>query len=311
MLKYGLQRLITTIPVLLGVTVLVFSLMHLVPGDPVKAMFRATGESVEIPPEVYESIRKQYGFDKPVPVQYLIYMGRLFQGDMGRSTIRNRPVTELIRQNWRFTAELALTAITFAIVFGVLLGVVAAVNRGGWWDTLSMLAATFGVSMPNFWFGLMAMLVFAIQLGWLPASGVGGFKFVILPALTLGISAAAIIARLTRSSLLEALGEDYVRTARAKGVRERRVTFIHALRNSLIPVVTLIGLQFGSLLAGAVVSETVFARRGLGSLTLEAVTSKDFPLAQGLILIIALIYVVVNIIVDMLYAALDPRIQYS
>ena len=174
-----------------------------------------------------------------------------------------------------------------------------------------MLAATFGVSMPNFWFGLMAMLVFAIQLGWLPASGVGGFKFVILPALTLGISAAAIIARLTRSSLLEALGEDYVRTARAKGVRERRVTFIHALRNSLIPVVTLIGLQFGSLLAGAVVSETVFARRGLGSLTLEAVTSKDFPLAQGLILIIALIYVVVNIIVDMLYAALDPRIQYS
>ena len=165
--------------------------------------------------------------------------------------------------------------------------------------------------MPNFWFGLLAMLVFSVQLGWLPASGVGGWQFLVLPSLTLGISAAALIARLTRSSLLEILTEDYVRTARAKGLRERRVTFVHALRNALIPVVTLIGLQFGALLAGAVVVETVFARRGIGSLTLQSVTSKDFPLAQGLILFIATTYVLVNVVVDLFYVVIDPRIQYE
>lgn len=310
MVQYAAKRLLRAIPILLGVSILVFSMMHLVPGDPVKIMFRISGEAAAIPPEQYEAVRRQYGFDQPLPVQYLRYLTRLLQGDMGTSTIRNRPVLELILSELPFTAELAIAGLAFAIVTGMLLGILAALNRGGWLDTASMLFATLGVSMPNFWFGLLAMLVFSVQLRWLPASGVGGLPFLVLPAITLGISAAALIARLTRSSLLEVLGEDYIRTARAKGVREQRITFIHALRNSLIPVITLIGLQFGALLAGAVVVETIFARRGLGSLTIQAVTSKDFPLAQGLIMFIAAMYVLVNIAVDLAYSTVDPRIQY-
>lgn len=311
MVQYAAKRLLRSIPILLGVSILVFSMMHLVPGDPVKILFRISGEAAAIPPEQYEAMRRQYGFDQPLPVQYLRYLTRLLQGDMGTSTIRNRPVLELILSELPFTAELAVAGLAFAITMGMFLGILAALHRGGWLDTASMLFATLGVSMPNFWFGLLAMLVFSVQLGWLPASGVGGLPFLVLPAVTLGISAAALIARLTRSSLLEVLGEDYIRTARAKGVREQRITFRHALRNSLIPVITLVGLQFGTLLAGAVVVETIFARRGIGSLTIQAVTSKDFPLAQGLIMFIAAIYVLVNIVVDLAYSVVDPRIQYN
>ena len=311
MLNFLGRRLLSSIPVLIGVSALSFSMMHLVPGDPVRIMFRMSGEAADIPPEQYEAIQRAYGFDKPIWVQYGMYLGRLVQGDMGRSTIRDRPVAELIRTELPFTAELAFAAMGFAIVAGMLLGILVALNQGRWLDTGAMLVASFGVSMPNFWFGLLAMLVFAVQLRWLPASGVGGWQFLVLPALTLGTSAAALIARLTRSSLLEVMGEDYVRTARAKGLKERRVTLRHALRNSLIPVVTLVGLQFGAMLSGAVVVETVFARRGIGALTLQAVTSKDFPLAQGLILFIAIAYVLVNVAVDLFYATLDPRIQYD
>lgn len=311
MLNFLTRRLLSSIPVLIGVSALSFSMMHLVPGDPVRIMFRLGGEAADISREQYETVRRAYGFDRPIWVQYGMYVGRLVQGDMGRSTIRDRPVAELIRTELPFTAELALAAMGFAIVVGMLLGILAALHQGRWIDTSAMLLASFGVSMPNFWFGLLAMLVFAVQLRWLPASGVGGWQFLVLPALTLGTSAAALIARLTRSSLLEVMGEDYVRTARAKGLRERRVTLRHALRNSLIPVVTLVGLQFGAMLSGAVVVETVFARRGIGALTLQAVTSKDFPLAQGLILFIAMVYVLVNVAVDLFYAILDPRIQYD
>jgi peptide/nickel transport system permease protein len=310
MVKFALQRLASAIPVLLGVSVLVFAMLHLAPGDPVRILLRISGEQSSISPEQYEAVRRQYGFDQPLPVQYVTYLSRAVQGDLGQSLVRSRPVAELIANELPFTIQLALAALLFAIALGITLGVLAAVNRGGWLDTLSMLGATFGVAMPNFWFGLLAILLFAVWLGWFPASGVGGIEFLVLPAVTLGIASAAAIARLTRSSLVESLSEDYVRTARAKGLNEWWVTFAHALRNSLIPVVTLMGLQFGSLLAGAVVTETIFARRGIGSLTLQAVTSKDFPLAQGLVLLIAAAYVLVNIMVDVAYAWLDPRIRY-
>lgn len=310
--KYMVRRLITTIPTLLAVTFLVFSMIHLMPGDPIKAIFRQEpGDDGEITPEVIESLNKKFGFDKPLPEQYVRYMWKLFQGDMGRSTIYSRPVLKIILEKIPQTAELALTAMIFAVLIGVPLGIISAARRGKWADTIAMLIAMFGVSMPNFWFGLIAIMLFAVTLGWLPSSGTGGIEYLILPAITLGTSAAAIIARLTRSSLLEVLQEDYINTARSKGVRELKVLWVHALRNSLIPVLTIVGLQFGSLLAGTIVVETVFARSGLGILMITAVTSKDIQLAQGLILIIAVIYIVVNMFVDMLYAVLDPRIEYS
>jgi peptide/nickel transport system permease protein len=311
MLKYGLTRLASTIPVLLGVSVLVFLMLHLAPGDPVRTLLRISGEQSQITDEQYEDARRRFGFDQPLPVQYFRYLANAVQGDLGESLVRNRPVAELIATELPFTAELAISSLVFACVLGVFLGVVAALNRGGWLDTLAMVGATFGVAMPSFWFGLLAVLIFAVWLGWLPASGADGPSYLILPAVTLGIASAAAIARLTRSSLVETLNEDFVRTARAKGLNDWNVTFRHALRNSLIPVVTLMGLQFGNLLAGAVVTETIFARRGIGSLTLQAVTSKDFPLAQGLVLLIAASYVLVNILVDLTYAWLDPRIRYD
>lgn len=312
LLKYMVRRLITTIPTLLAVTFLVFSMIHLMPGDPIKAIFRQEpGDDGEFTQAVIDSLNEKYGFDKPLPEQYVRYMWNLFQGDMGKSTIYNKSVSKLILEKIPQTAELALAATLFAILLGVPLGIIAAAQRGRWADTLSMLLAMFGVSMPNFWFGLIAIMVFAVSLRWLPSSGVGGIEYLILPAITLGTASAAIIARLTRSSLLEVLQEDYVKTARSKGIREVKVLWIHALRNSLIPVVTIVGLQFGGLLAGTIVVETVFARSGLGILMITAVTSKDIQLAQGLILVIAVIYILVNLIVDLTYAALDPRIEYS
>jgi ABC-type dipeptide/oligopeptide/nickel transport system permease component len=297
--------------VLFGVSLLVFLMLHLIPGDPVLLLLQQSGEQAEVSRERYDAVARKYGLDQPLPLQYLTYVGNLLRGDLGESTIRSRPVAELIAQEAPFTAELAVSALAFAIVVGVLLGVAAALNRGRWLDTVAVILATFGVAMPAFWFGLLAIFVFAVAFGLLPASGVGGPQYLVLPAVTLGIGSAAAITRLTRSSLLEALAEDYVRTARAKGLLEWRIVAGHALRNSLIPVVTLMGLQFGALLAGAVVTETVFARRGLGALTLQAVTSKDFPLAQGLVMFIATLYVMVNLVVDLAYSYLDPRIRYA
>jgi len=306
-----LRRLAGAIPVLFGVSLLVFLMLHLIPGDPVLLLLQQSGEQAEVSRERYDAVARKYGLDQPLPLQYLTYVGNLLRGDLGESTIRSRPVAELIAQEAPFTAELAVSALAFAIVVGVLLGVAAALNRGRWLDTVAVILATFGVAMPAFWFGLLAIFVFAVAFGLLPASGVGGPQYLVLPAVTLGIGSAAAITRLTRSSLLEALAEDYVRTARAKGLLEWRIVAGHALRNSLIPVVTLMGLQFGALLAGAVVTETVFARRGLGALTLQAVTSKDFPLAQGLVMFIATLYVMVNLVVDLAYSYLDPRIRYA
>lgn len=310
MLLYAAKRIIQAIPVAIGVTLMVFLMLHLVPGDPVKAMFRQVGDVQDIPEETVVAIRKRLGLDQPLPVQYWRFLSRAAHGDLGDSISRERTVSQLIRSELPFTVELAIASLVFSIVVGLTLGIVAALNRGSWLDTLTMVGATVGVSMPNFWFGLLAILVFSVTLGWLPTSGQGGLKYLVLPAVTLGLSSAAVIARLTRSSLLETLGEDYIRTARAKGLRERTVMYRHALRNALIPVVTIIGIRFGALLGGSVVTEAVFARRGIGSLAITAITGKDFPLAQGIVLLAAVAYIAANLLVDLLYAVLDPRIRY-
>lgn len=313
MWRYTIRRLFLTIPVMFGVTVLVFSMLHIAPGDPVEMMFRdlETGEQQQVDPEVLERVRGELGLDEPLPVQYGKYIWGAVQGDLGESIHRQTPVAELILEVFPYTLRLTLVALAFAIVVGIFLGVIAAAHPRGWLDTALMSLATLGVSMPNFWLGLLAILVISVHLGALPVSGVGTWQHLVLPAITLGTGSMAILARLTRSSLLETLNEDYVRTARAKGLKEGVIIVRHALRNSLIPVITVIGLQFGALLGGSLIVEAVFARRGLGSLTIEAVIGKDFPLAQGLVLFTAVIYVFFNLLVDLLYGRLDPRIAYS
>jgi len=305
------RRILSAIPVLIGVTLMVFSMLHLIPGDPVEAMFHDVENMEEIPEETIIAIRKKLGLDQPLHIQYLRFLGRALRGDLGESIVHERPVSYLIARDLPFSIQLGLCSMIFSVIMGVGLGIVAALNRGAWLDTLTMMLATFGVSMPNFWFGLLAILIFSVQLGWFPTSGIGGIKYLVLPTVTLGLSSAAVLARLTRSSLLETLGEDYIRTARAKGLVEQSVIWRHAFRNALIPVVTVIGLRFGALVGGSVVTEAVFARRGIGSLTISALTGKDFPLAQGLVLMLAGAYVTANLLVDLLYGVIDPRIRYE
>lgn len=308
---YIIKRVLSTIPVLIGVTLMVFLMLHLVPGDPVRAMFRQVGEAEEIPEETVQAIRRKLGLDQPLYIQYVRFLSRVMRGDLGDSITRGRTVGQLIASELPFTIRLGMASMTFSIIMGISLGILSALNRGKWLDALTMITATIGVSMPNFWFGLLVILIFAVHLGWLPSSGQEGLRYLVLPTLTLGLSEAAVLARLTRSSLLETLGEDYIRTARAKGLRERLVVWRHALRNSLIPVVTVIGIRFGSLIGGSVVTETVFARRGIGSLIIAAIGGKDFPLAQGLVLMSAAAYIVANLLVDLLYGVIDPRIGYE
>jgi ABC-type dipeptide/oligopeptide/nickel transport system permease component len=238
-------------------------------------------------------------------------MGRVFRGDFGKSIHTRRAVRKEILSVFPSTFQLALASMVVAIAMGVLLGVAAALKQNTWLDTASMGIALFGVSMPSFWVGILLILLFSVTLGWFPSSGVGGWKYLVLPAIALGANFSAITARLVRANLLEVLRQDYVLTARAKGLREQRVVFGHALRNALIPSITIVGLQFGNLLGGAVVVETVFARQGIGRLAVTAIQAKDFPLIQGIILFGALIYVVVNILVDFSYALLDPRIHFE
>ena len=304
-MRYALHRLLLAIPVVVGVSILTFSMLHLVPGDPVAAMFIGQGGAR---PEQLETVRKQLGLDKPLPVQYWDSVTRAVQGDLGRSIRTNEPVTELLKRNFPPTLRLTLASMGFAIVLGVVLGTVAAVRHNSWLDTLTMLIALNGVSVPGFWLGLLLIYLFAVRLHWVPIIGGSGWKGLVLPAAALGFAASAIIARMVRSSLLEALGEQYVVTARAKGLVERRVILRHALRNAAIPVVTIVGLQFGGLLGGAVIIEQVFARQGLGRMLVGALQSRDFPVAQGGVLFVALVYVLVNLLVDLLYGVIDPRI---
>jgi ABC-type dipeptide/oligopeptide/nickel transport system permease component len=301
-------RLVRAVPVLLGITTLVFMMIHLLPGDPVTAML---SESSATSAEAVERTRQELGLDDPIPEQYLRYLGNALQGDLGRSIQTHRPVTEMIFDVLPSTLRLTFAAMGTAIVLGIVLGTIAALRQNSWLDTISMVISLLGVSTPIFWLGLVLLYVFAIRLDWVPVTGEGGWQRMVLPALTLGFGAAAIIARLVRASLLEAMRQDFITTARAKGLSEKRTIITHGLRNALIPVVTIIGLQFGALLSGAVITETVFARQGIGQLAVNAIKRRDFPLVQGTVLIAACGYLLVNLLVDISYAWLDPRIKYG
>jgi peptide/nickel transport system permease protein/oligopeptide transport system permease protein len=293
--------------VLFGVTLAVFSMLFLVPGDPVKMML---AEFVTNPDQVAQ-MRAQLHLDEPVLKQYGRFVVNAVRGDLGTSIRSRRPVSTEIGENVGSTAQLAIASMAVAVAIGVPLGLMAALFRSSWFDAGSMIVALLGVSMPSFWLGLLMIVTFSLHLGWFPATGGGDLHHLVLPAVTLGMIASAIIARLTRSSMLEVLGQDYVRTARAKGLAWWGVVVRHALTNALIPVITIFGLQFGNLLAGAVIVETVFSRPGLGRLIVGGILAKDFPLVQGTVLFVATAYVLINVLVDLAYAFVDPRIRFG
>src|SRR5215470_17515246 len=304
-LTWAVRRALAVVPVLFGVTLAVFSMLFLVPGDPVKMML---AEFVTNPDQVAQ-MRAQLHLDEPVLRQYARFVGNAVRGDLGTSIRSRRPVSTEIGENVASTAGLALVSMAVAVAIGVPLGLLAALSRNSWLDVSSMGVALLGVSMPSFWLGLLLIFVFSLHLTWFPATGGGDVLHLVLPSITLGTIAAAIIARLTRSSMLEVLGQDYVRTARAKGLGGLSVVVRHALKNALIPIITIFGLQFGNLLAGAVIVETVFSRPGLGRLIVGGILSKDFPLVQGTVLFVATVYVLINVLVDVAYAYADPRIR--
>lgn len=307
MSKYILKRLLYTIPVILGVVSLVFLMLHMIPGDPVKAFF--TGQAMT--QEQIDVIRETLGLNDPLIVQYLRYVWRALHGDLGRSLKGGQTVVELISQQFKFTLQLAVGGMLLATVLGFTLGILAGIKHNTWVDNVVMAVSVAGVSIPGFWLGLMMIFFFSVRLRWLPSAGVGSWKHLIMPVIAIGIAEMAVIARMTRSNLVEVLHDDYIRTARSKGLNQRAVIMHHAFRNALIPTITIMGVQIGRLLAGAVVIETVFARPGLGTLAVRSILEKDFTVAQGVILVTAVIYVVSNILVDLSYAYLDPRINLS
>jgi ABC-type dipeptide/oligopeptide/nickel transport system permease component len=306
MARYLVRRLLLTIPVLFGVATLVFALIHLVPGDPAQAMLGEGASQEEI-----QRLRTSLGLDRPLLAQYTGFLGGLVRGDLGTSFRYNTPVTQQITSRLGNTAKLALAAMTVAILFAVPLGIIAAVFRGRAPDHAAMTLALAGISMPNFWLGPLLAILFAVYLGWLPVSGTGSLAHLVLPAVTLGAALSAILARMTRASLLEELRELYVLAARARGLSGARAVLRHAFRNSLIPVVTIIGLQFGAVLTGTIITETIFAWPGLGRLLIQAINFRDYPLVQGCILFIAVTYVLMNLLTDLTYGFLDPRIRYE
>jgi peptide/nickel transport system permease protein len=305
--RYIVGRLLSAVPVLLGVTLAAFLMLQLVPGDPVAAMLGSQGAD----PAAVALTRHQLGLDQPLPTQYGRFLLRLLHGDLGRSILSHRPVLDQIVDLFPSTLQLAVFAICISMTVGVGAGIIAAVGHRTWIDSLTMVIAIAGVASPTFFVGLLLIFVFSVQLGWLPATGAGSFAALVLPGITLGLPAAAVLARLVRSSMLEVLRLDFVRTARAKGLHRNTVVLRHALRNALIPVVTTVGALFGAMLGGTVIIETVFARPGLGQLILQAVLNKDFPLVQGEVMIAALIYVLLNLAVDISYGFLDPRIRFG
>jgi peptide/nickel transport system permease protein len=305
---YLLYRTATSLVVLCGVSVLTFGLTFLTPGDPARTVLRQ--QYGQTPSRaVVEAFREKHGLDEPLVVQYVDWLIGVLQGDLGNSYLSGRPVVELLAEALPPTLQLSTAALVVALVVAVPAGVLSAVHQGEWIDTLSQLAALIGVSMPNFWLGYLLIIAFSLQLGLFPVAGNGGLSHLVLPAVTLGTGMTAIITRLVRMSLLEVLDEPYVKTARSKGLSERIVVYKHALRNALIPVVTVVGLQFGFLLSGAVVVEIVFQRPGLGVLLVDAVFARDYPVIQGAVLLIAVLFVLTNTLVDLTYQYLDPRIQ--
>jgi peptide/nickel transport system permease protein len=296
------------LPVVWGVSTFVFLIIHLIPGDPIDLMLGENATQVD-----RQTLRRQLGLDQPLWQQYTTFLQRLVHGDLGQSLHSSRPVQTLIVERLPATAWLALAALCVSVGLALPLGIFAALRPRSWLDTGSMILALLGVSMPNFWLGPLLILIFSIQFGWLPVSGRGdgSLPYLILPAVTLGTGMMAVLTRMTRSSMMETLREDYIRTAAAKGLSAWTVVVKHALSNALIPLVTLIGLQGGALLGGAVITETIFAWPGLGELTVRAIQQRDYPVVQGCVLVIALTYVVMNMITDILYAIVDPRIRFE
>ncbi len=302
--KYVLKRLLLLIPVMLGVTFIVFGIMHLTPGSPARLKL---GEKAT--PEQIAALEHEMGLDKPFIIQYGNFVKNGLKGDFGRSYLSNKPVFEEVLDRFPATLKLAVAAMTIAVVIGIPAGIISATKQYTLVDSVTMVLALIGVSMPVFWLGLMLILIFSVNLGWLPSSGASTWMHLILPSITLGLSSTAIITRMTRSSMLEVIRQDYIRTARAKGVPERKVINKHALRNALIPVVTVIGLQFGSLLGGAVLTESVFSWPGVGKLMIDSIKKQDIPVVMASIIFIAITFSIVNLAVDILYAFIDPRIK--
>jgi peptide/nickel transport system permease protein len=304
MLRYFTTRVLYTLPVVWLVVSVVFLLIHLVPGDPILQML---GEGV--PAADVRATRHAYGFDAPLGEQYLHYWKGVLQGDLGPSVRFNQSVTSLIAQRYPYTLQLTLASLFVAVLLSVPAGVRSAQRRNLWDDRALSVVSLFGLSFPNFALGPILILFFAIKLGWLPVSGSGSFANLVLPAITMGGALAAILTRMVRTSMLEELGQDYIRTARAKGLPDHTVVYRHALRNAMIPIITVLGLQFGALLAGAIVTETIFSWPGIGRLTIQAISNRDYYLVQGCILAIGLTYIAVNFLTDLLYSALNPRIR--
>ncbi|MDP2969208.1 MAG: ABC transporter permease [Deltaproteobacteria bacterium] len=306
MFQYILKRLLSTLPVLLGISLLLFFMLRMLPGDPAQVLAgqMASQEDIKI-------IRHQLGLDRPIFVQYGLFLSRLAKLDLGRSARTQNPVIKEIWARLPNTVLLAVTAITLACLFGIPAGIISAVRPYTWIDYLFTSMALFGISMPVFWLGLMLIVIFSLVLHWLPAGGIGSWKHVILPSFTLAAFVVAFITRMTRASMIEALSQDYTTTARSKGLKEKVVIVKHALKNALIPIITVVGLQFGLLLGGAVLTETVFAWPGIGRLIVDSILARDYPVIQGTILIFGLLYILVNLFVDITYAFIDPRIRYD
>jgi ABC-type dipeptide/oligopeptide/nickel transport system permease component len=304
--RFLIRRFLLTVPVLLGIVTLVFSLIHLVPGDPVQIMLGEGAQSNDV-----ELLRHKLGLDRPILEQYITYLKNLIRGDLGVSFRFGEPVEQIILTRYPATIELAVLSLIVGLMIAVPAGILAATCPGKPLDRGITTLTLLGISLPNFALGPLVIILFSITLGWLPVSGRAGVSSYVLPVMTLGVSLSAILTRMVRASMIEELQEDYIKTARAKGLPESKVLLKHALKNSLIPVVTVLGLQFGTLLAGAIITESIFSWPGLGRLTVQAINSRDYPLVQGCILMIAVTYVLVNLLTDLTYGFLDPRIKYE
>ncbi len=310
---YLLRRLLALAPVLLVVALVVFSLLRLTPGDPAAVMLGDNAGATDV-----ARLRKTLGLDQPLPVQFVTWVGQLVRGDLGRSIFLDRPVTQAIVQRLQPTALLTLYALIIAVAIAVPAGTIAAARQGSWADRTLMMFSLLGVSLPDFLVGLLLILVFAVTLSWMPSEGyrplsdglLANLRSLLLPAIALGMGQCALLARITRASVLEVLRHDYVQTARAKGLAERTVMWRHVLRNALVPIVTVVGLSYAILMGGAVIVETVFNLPGIGRLVISAVSRRDYPVVQGVVLFVALVYVMVNLVVDLIYCQLDPRVRY-
>jgi ABC-type dipeptide/oligopeptide/nickel transport system permease component len=305
LIAFIIRRLVLSIPTLIGVMIIVFLLLYVAPGDPVQDM---VGERADA--ETIARLRKELHLDEPILKQFTLYAGGVLKGDLGRSYITQRPIIRDIKERFPKTLLLAGSAMLLASILGITIGVLSARNPGGWFDRLSLGFAYLGISFPVYWVGLILILIFAVTLKWLPPSGYGGIKYLILPALALGSRSIAFLARVTRSAMLDVLGGDFVRTARAKGLKERAVIVRHALRNALIPIVTVLGLDFGYYLTGSILTETIFSWPGIGRYVVNAISRRDLPAINGSVLFLSVVFVLVNLITDLAYAKADPRVAY-